>query len=142
MRDMDEQQLAVIEARATSATPGPWASERGYEQADPGAYVCSRAPDVAANIIVCDDTAPRVADADFIAAARSDVPMLAALVRDLATASAETYARDDSFRVCVLCDSSDDAGGAVGTGTVLHELSCPWARARLLAGMPVAIVTH
>jgi hypothetical protein len=66
---MSPDQLAAIEARAQAATEGPW-------EMDEGSYHVYRGEDM-----ICADlyTEP---DAAFIAAARTDVPALLALVRE------------------------------------------------------------
>jgi hypothetical protein len=72
--------LDRIEARAEAATPGPWEAVRGFQGEE---FVGIRVDD-RPNIFttIAEDTLTR-ADADFIAAARADVPALVARVRAL-----------------------------------------------------------
>jgi hypothetical protein len=72
--------LDQIEARAEAATPGPWEAVRGFQGEE---FVGIRVDD-RPNIFttIAEDTLTR-ADADFIAAARADVPVLVARVRAL-----------------------------------------------------------
>lgn len=85
-----ERELAAIEARAQAATEGPWKAEnleRDYGHR--GIYwVSVDRPDeikTVAEVDANDDGVEaiwRMADAEFIANARTDVPALLALVRE------------------------------------------------------------
>lgn len=114
---MTPEQLATIQARADAATEGPWFREysdvvtahpdpRDVEDGsdDPrGARVCRRAAHI--------DKRDRqgIADAEFIAHARTDVPALVALVREQA-------AKLDRIRV--LADTAPSFMGFPDSGTV------------------------
>ncbi len=86
---MTDEELDAIEARANVATPGPWAWDqhgdlRSTTATDPDWWDSeTTAPFV--TVIVTDTGAypPRGATAEFIAAARTDVPTLVAEVRRL-----------------------------------------------------------
>jgi hypothetical protein len=84
---MNSTDLDAIDARAGAATPGPWKSLRGYEQDDPGAFVC-RAGDQPHYVVATGSDPLAPADADFIAAARTDVPALVAQLRAARAANA------------------------------------------------------
>lgn len=75
--------LDAIEARADGATPGPWGTvDDGSLMAPYVSVACDDGP-----ILTCPechtDGGGRRLDAQFIAAARADVPALVALVRRL-----------------------------------------------------------
>lgn len=86
------EDLAAIEARARNATPGPWLH---YGDGEKEVYVD---PDVwdDAPMIACD--LGRLADAEFIAAARTDIPALLAKVRRLETERDEARAEAEQLR--------------------------------------------
>ncbi len=71
---MTEEELAAIESRAAAATPGPWVSVAGAGR--PAFFLCTKVQQAAALGMLYVE-----ADADFAAAARSDVPALVAEVR-------------------------------------------------------------
>jgi hypothetical protein len=71
------ERLDQIEARARSATPGPWERDR-FGAADGDAAFIG-AP--ATSRIVAYETAHGSRDADFIAASRQDVPALVTALR-------------------------------------------------------------
>lgn len=74
---MTEKELAEIEARATAATEGPWKSERVLE------FKGKEAWDLEGPTFWTWDGNMIEPDAVFIAAARTDVPVLVAEVRRL-----------------------------------------------------------
>lgn len=93
--------LAAIEARANAATRGPWGVEQSpndlYSALVVGTALDPGAPELAACLTR--------ADAEFIAAARTDVPQLVAEVRRLesALANANAVAADriaDRDKIC------------------------------------------
>jgi hypothetical protein len=93
---MTTDDLARIEARAASATPGPWTTEQFLPEDRPYPEATNIAGDrkgvywqVATNLWC--------ADAEFIAHAREDVPALIAALRDARAALA---------RVEALCEES------------------------------------
>lgn len=79
---LSEAELAEIELRAAAATPGPWRSfVEGRDHTAGSSFIStgeegSRGEDI-------ELTGATVADQDFIAAARQDVPRLIAEVRAL-----------------------------------------------------------
>lgn len=80
---MTDQELQAIEERANAATPGPWkANESHYDFA-----VFAPHPSESGNTLIAQIdggiSTDSERDADFIAAAREDVPALIAEVRDL-----------------------------------------------------------
>lgn len=70
-------QLAGLKKTANTvlalATPGPWVSARGYEQAEPGAYVYASP---SGKVVCSDDSGPSEADADFMAQAHATLSSL------------------------------------------------------------------
>lgn len=82
---MKPEELAAIEQRASAATPGPWATYRDetwmvvYIDANNGVVVAPEGD----NLILS------VADAEFIAAARTDIPALISEIRRLEQAYLE-----------------------------------------------------
>jgi hypothetical protein len=72
---MTPEELAAIEARANSATPGPWmiTNDGGLIVKSDAGFVCDFAR----------GTGTHAHDADFIATARTDVPLLLAEVKRL-----------------------------------------------------------
>jgi hypothetical protein len=89
---MDEKRLAEIEARANAATPGPWDArdhpDLGHR--DVRAVGIGMAGDHRHKVADCwpaswTSAEQARANADFVAAARADVPDLAAEVRRLQT---------------------------------------------------------
>lgn len=84
MPDLTPEQLAAIEARAAKATPGPWGADATY----PGGVYCDDATGSLVARVSGDgfEYVPRAesewqANAAFIAAAREDIPALAAALR-------------------------------------------------------------
>lgn len=83
---MTPERLAEIEELANAATPGPWRHERLlYSDGTPynTNYQCWRFVEPAICGLWDGTDGPESADADFIAAARTDVPALCATVRKL-----------------------------------------------------------
>lgn len=78
---MTEIDLDAIRERAEAATQGPWTTGRGHE---PGWYPHELIISASAPIIELENSEQGVADADFIAAARTDVPALLGEVERLA----------------------------------------------------------
>ncbi len=81
---MTDKELKAIEARANAATVGPW--NTGEEESNPGRCRGIWPGDEEHLEIVTTDSGvygPKMPDAIFIAAARSDVPALVAEVRRL-----------------------------------------------------------
>jgi hypothetical protein len=85
-RGLTEPELCAIEARAAAATPGPWIWDRSSD--DWNHVLALRDCDAReADVLLCTGDGERAwgiitpADADFIAAARADVPSLVAEVR-------------------------------------------------------------
>lgn len=79
---LTDEELNEIEARAAAATPGPWHVDGRHEHERGGGidFIESEA----GRQIVCGDSGaypPVLTDADFIAAARTDVPRLVAALR-------------------------------------------------------------
>lgn len=70
----DEELEKIIRA----ATPGPWHRGEGWEQSDPGYFIYADKPRPVGggNIVLSEDTAPRLADADFIAAFNPVIALL------------------------------------------------------------------
>ncbi len=88
MTPLTDQELSDIEARAEKATPGPWTADPPDEielQIDPGTTECWGIRCPAGSVVVTDSGCypPDMPTAQFIAAAREDVPRLVAEVRRL-----------------------------------------------------------
>lgn len=89
---MTDAELAKIRARAEAATPGPWVSTDIVDDADEfcGYWSIQKPGDTARDRWLIDDmetiTGQDIADADFVAAARTDIP---ALLDELAAARKE-----------------------------------------------------
>ena len=79
--------LTAIEARAKAATPGPWWTRPDYGCDNACVYWNSDRPDVingsTESTLIYDEGGHSVADAEFIAHAREDIPALIAEVRRL-----------------------------------------------------------
>jgi hypothetical protein len=79
---MNAEQIAEIESRAAAATPGPWATDE-----DIGGCVAAEHPDFRSywTDVICitrdSVTKRKVANAVFIAHARTDIPALIAALR-------------------------------------------------------------
>lgn len=74
---LTEADLAEMEARASAATPGPWKSfVEGRDHTSGSSFIQTDGEDI-------DLPGASVADQDFIAHARQDVPRLVAEVRRL-----------------------------------------------------------
>ncbi|MCX4596153.1 hypothetical protein OG819_42830 [Streptomyces sp. NBC_01549] len=105
-RPLTEQQLTEIETRANAATPGPWCTDsweiyQGTEYEAGAEWIgeTCRAGEM-------DDSR---ADAEFVAAARTDVPLLLAEVRRLTAALDEmTHCRDNALRALYRDDVDTD----------------------------------
>ncbi len=96
MSTLTTEQLDELRRLEAAATPGPWASNRGYEQGDPGVFVC---PVAGGYVIACEDQGPSEADADLIVAARNALP---SLLTGLDTARAELAAAERRAGVATL----------------------------------------
>lgn len=101
---MTEAELAAIEERANAATPGPWVAEPARGKWSDGETHCAgiHVAGESWNEIVTTDGGvygPNWPDAQFIAAARSDIPALVAEVKRLRAELAELRedAKDASF---------------------------------------------
>lgn len=82
MTRMDDADLKRIEARANAATPGPWTSWiEGRDHTAGSSFIQTRSREGRGNDIELSGASD--ADQDFIAAARSDVPVLIAELRRL-----------------------------------------------------------
>ena len=114
---MTTERLAEIEARANSATQGPW---KWHPYMGSGATLAKpNHPFHEHNILKTTDDWPPVApDADFIAAARTDVPALLAEVRRLQDAAERVRALHHRVDVGVIV--SDCAEEECD-----HEGACP-----------------
>lgn len=79
---LSEAELKDIETRAASATPGPWKSfVEGRDHASGSSFISTgKSDDRGEDIELSGAT---VADQDFIAASRQDVPRLIAEIRAL-----------------------------------------------------------
>lgn len=96
--DLSEEGLAAIERRAREATPGPWERLGGGGRASAlVSTVDESGPDLAE---VFGPHEPPNANADFIAAARTDVPALVAEVRRLRK-------RDRNWQRATRCDEPE-----------------------------------
>lgn len=91
LTDDDKKRLAEIEAREKAATPGPWTccsygmEVPGHEQAGVAWEIYARAPEEEQAIATVALTVrDPVSDADFLACARTDIPWLLELVKQLA----------------------------------------------------------
>jgi hypothetical protein len=74
---VDEQYLQEVESRSTAATPGPWVSfVEGRDHTSGSNFVRTTLDDI-------EFSGATVADQDFIAHARQDVPLLVTEVRRL-----------------------------------------------------------
>lgn len=77
---MDEQ-LRVIERRCSLATPGPWRSLiEGRDHTSGSSFIQTAGEDIYLH-------GAEIADLDFIAAARQDIPLLIAEIRRLRQAA-------------------------------------------------------
>jgi hypothetical protein len=72
-----EEELKRIEARCEATTPGPWKSWVEGRDHESGEHFIGTAGE---DIYL---TGATIADQDFIAAARQDIPMLIAAIREL-----------------------------------------------------------
>jgi hypothetical protein len=80
---ISEEQLMAIEARCAAATPGPWESWiEGRDHLAGCHFIRTGREDIYL-------TGATLADQDFIAAARQDVPMLLALIQELKAGQAQ-----------------------------------------------------
>lgn len=101
---MTDTELAAIRERCESATEGPWEkiTERWL-----GIWQDIRVVAFDGKYIICGDTL--IADAEFIAAARSDVPALLDEVDRLRGLLGEAYEELDTHSAgCRLCDGYGD----------------------------------
>ena len=79
---ISDDELANILARAEAATPGPWRSHvEGRDHTSGSSFIKTSTSGERANDIEL--SGATVADQDFIAAAREDVPRLVAEIRRL-----------------------------------------------------------
>ena len=92
---MTPEELDAIEQRANAATPGPWELVDWFSAVEPGRT------DLGSPIgeVGCDLA---IADAEFVAAARTDIPALIAEIRRL---------RRELGRLSSLADEAFDALG-------------------------------
>ena len=72
---LNAAELAAIRARADQAAPGPW--QHGDQNDQDGIYAAG-----SATAIACREAGGTAADAEFIAAARTDIPRLLATVKE------------------------------------------------------------
>ncbi|WP_338640970.1 hypothetical protein [Burkholderia pyrrocinia] len=79
---MHDQQLNEIEARCKAATPGPWVSYVEGRDHESGSNFIMTGPEWARSEDI-ELSGATIADQDFIAHARQDIPMLVAEVRRL-----------------------------------------------------------
>ena len=103
---MTPERLDEIEARANAATPGPW---EWHPYMGSGATLAKpNHPFHELNILkTTDDWPPVAADAEFIAAARTDVPALLAEVRRLQAAVERVRVLHVPFRIYGECECED-----------------------------------
>lgn len=105
-KPLAEEQLADIEARATAATPGPWCTD-SWEIYQGAEYVAGA--EWIGETCRAGEMDDGRADAEFVAAARTDVPALLAeirrlkgqrkyLITQLAKRDAETGRGDEAVR--------------------------------------------
>ncbi len=86
---MTADELKAIRERCEKATPGRWRqASRQVDEID-RAYVIVDAPDGKVNIVAIATLPPHGADAEFISAAKQDVPALLAYVSELRSAAAD-----------------------------------------------------
>lgn len=105
-------QLAPIRARADAATPGPWRALTTGRAGGDHWQVCDQDQSVALiHASDGEDEERREPDAAFIAAARTDVPALLAIIDRLTDALdvAETTIEDANHEVNGLLDSMDES---------------------------------
>lgn len=102
---MTDEQLAAIRDRCEAATEGPW--EKITER--PGGRLWQNIRVVAfdGKYTICGDTV--IADAEFIAAARTDVPALLDEIERMRGLLGEAYEELDTHSAgCRLCDGYGD----------------------------------
>jgi hypothetical protein len=77
MSEISERTLAEIEARCTAATPGPWKSyHEGRDHMSGSDFIQTGGEDIYL-------AGATLADQDFIASARRDIPLLVGEIREL-----------------------------------------------------------
>lgn len=130
---MTEQELTALDALAQEAAPGPWEAEDTY-----GGYAY-----IAKLQVSRDDGDMPVADARFIAAARTAVPALVAEVRRLQQDAARWAFIRDSGQLAVkqmrLLSGEDISGGYVGgvyADMAVDTMIAKEERRRALDGAP------
>lgn len=111
---MTDDEIAAMKARAAAATPGPWEAQRGY--LGPKVRIAQEyafEAEVNSQVWDCDDPqdgcmdeqAQWMADAEFIAHARADIP---ALLAERAALRAENAALREALRTLVEPELSVD----------------------------------
>lgn len=79
-----DEELDDVERRAAAATEGPWKSiVEGRDQDSGDSFVLTSGPDLYVSCSPPQSEEQRIANLDFIAAARQDVPRLVEEVRRL-----------------------------------------------------------
>jgi hypothetical protein len=138
-RTMTDEELAASEARAAAATEGPWIAVLPRSQ-EGGPSICHAGPGWAdefshpTNVRTAkgDALARRTweqsaADAAFIAAARTDVPRLAAEVRRLRAVTDAARALAAQFKHAEHCPGNRHADCGPGEN---EAWCCVWCRAQ------------
>lgn len=95
---LSEKDLAEIEARANAATRGPWKRTPGYRTLKPEWDTSF------GTFLIEEDTWARIEDVEFIAAARTDIPMMLADLRE-----ARNLIAMASMSIVEICGPSDAA---------------------------------
>ena len=101
--------LEAIQSRADKATPGPWANygDLTHEVYPKNANEDDEPDNIAFEV-------PRLADAEFIANARTDIPALLAIVREQAATIAAVRDLANSAGRCGWRVSADDIRKTLG----------------------------
>ena len=108
------EQLTQCEASIASATPGPWTVER---EGGPGVLVCDDVGDSVCRV------SGNEADADFMATARTAMPMLLARIREL---------EEDHKAIEVIArDLTEALDGVLGTESDEPGFDEKWDRAEV-----------
>lgn len=113
--DLSEEWLAAIERCASEATPGPWKRIGGSGRATALVSTVDLDGDDLAQVFGPHD--PPNANANFIAAARADVPALVAEVRRLRRRDVER----EAWALRLLADAGDPVARALVNAPVVDE---------------------
>lgn len=121
---MDDETLRQIEERAAAATPGPWA----HGAAEGGSWAC--AGDEAIVTLDGREHGQDVADAEFIAHARQDVPALLTEVRRLRAEVADLREQLDAMPEHMAAAEERGAAWALSAALVAFAETEAWNDSR------------